>query len=96
MDKQIISKLQKIFEDYTKEADGVEFWYARDLQVLLGYTQWRNFLAIIDKAKDSCSNAGQIVINHFADVSKKVKNRRYYVHPICLLSHCPKWRSKKR
>ena len=73
MDKLIITKLQKNFEDYAQKADGVEFWFARDLQNLLGYTQWRNFLAIVDKAKESCKNGGQITADHFADVSKKVR-----------------------
>ena len=73
MDKEIITKLQKSFEDCAREADGIEFWFARDLQILLGYAQWRNFLATIEKAKESCNNAGQIVDDHFAGVSKKVK-----------------------
>ena len=73
MDKVVITKLHKTFEDYGREENGVEFWYARDLLNILGYTQWRNFLAIIDIAKESCKNAIQIIADHFADLSKKVK-----------------------
>jgi len=73
MDKLIIIRLQKTFEDYARDAEGVDFWFARDLQVLLGYAQWRNFLAAIEKAKESCKNAGQVVEDHFADASKKVR-----------------------
>jgi len=73
MQKEIIQRLQKTFEDYARNSDGVEFWFARDLQILLGYVQWRNFLATIDKAKESCKNAGQITEDHFAGVSKKVE-----------------------
>ncbi len=73
MEKEVVIKLRKSFEDYANEKDGIEFWFARDLQILLGYSQWRNFLATVEKAKESCKNSGQTVADHFADVSKKVK-----------------------
>jgi DNA-damage-inducible protein D len=72
MEKQIIIKLHKNFEDCSHEKNGVEFWYARELQELLGYDQWRNFESVIEKAKIACVNAKQKVSDHFADISKMV------------------------
>ena len=72
MDKDVILKLKKTFEDYAREADGVEFWFARDLQNLLGYDKWENFLNVIEKAKTSCKNSGYGVNDHFPDVRKMV------------------------
>jgi DNA-damage-inducible protein D len=73
MKPEIIQRLHKNFEDYVNHNDhGVEFWYARDLQSLLGYTQWRNFQNAIDKAKESCKNAKEDAINHFRDSTKRI------------------------
>jgi DNA-damage-inducible protein D len=72
MKKDIIIRLKKTFEDYVKEADGVEFWFARDLQSLLDYDEWRNFVNVIEKAKIACRNSGQQIADHFVDVNKKV------------------------
>lgn len=52
--------------------DGVEFWYARDLKDILEYEQWRNFLTVVEKAKESCKNAKNDIGEHFADVSKMI------------------------
>lgn len=51
---------------------GQEFWYARELQVALEYTEWRNFKKIIDKAKEACVTSGNPVDDHFVDVNKMV------------------------
>ena len=72
MKREIISKLHSSFELAVNQNDDVEFWFARDLQVLLGYVQWRNFVLVIDKAKTACANAKQDVLDHFAEVSKMV------------------------
>ena len=73
MHKEIIHQLTHNFENFAHKTEGgVEFWLARDLKDLLGYEQWRNFLSVIQKAKDSCKNAGNEVLDHFADASKMV------------------------
>lgn len=73
MEKEIISKLKKSFEDYVNETDSIEFWFARDLQKLLEYEDWRNFLKVLEKAKISCGKSGQNINDHFVEVNKKVK-----------------------
>jgi DNA-damage-inducible protein D len=46
---------------------------ARELQELLGYSDWRNFVNAVDKAKESCKNTKETVSDHFVDVNKLVK-----------------------
>jgi DNA-damage-inducible protein D len=73
--KDLIRSLHGKFEEFvqTEEATGVEFWLARDLQEALGYSEWRNFLKVIEKAKQACENSGNPSRDHFVDVNKMVK-----------------------
>lgn len=52
--------------------DGVEFWYARELQAVLHYTKWGNFKNVVEKAMIACENSGIPTSDHFADVGKMV------------------------
>jgi len=72
MKPTIIRRLHKHFKDFVHVQDGVEFWFARDLQGLLGYDDWRNFLNVIKKAKESCTSSGNTVADHFVDANKMV------------------------
>jgi DNA-damage-inducible protein D len=73
VEKETIIKLNKSFEESAYEQDGVEYWLARELQILLGYSDWRNFINAVEKAKESCKTIGEAVLDHFVDVTKMVK-----------------------
>ena len=53
-------------------SDGIEYWYARELQPILEYTEWRNFIKIIRKAMTACEVSGNPAENHFVDINKMV------------------------
>jgi DNA-damage-inducible protein D len=62
------------FEEAAEADDnGVEFWRARELAGLLGYTDYRNFLNSVTKAKEACLNSGQRVQDHFVDVTEMIE-----------------------
>ena len=73
MKHETVVSLTDMFETHARETDsGVEFWLARDLQHLLGYTKWDNFLNVVSKAKTACEVSEHEIADHFADVSKMV------------------------
>ena len=74
-EKSKLIELKEKFDSIinTEEKDNIEFWYARDLQIQLGYKRWENFIETIKKAMQSCENAGIEVDNHFREVTKMVQ-----------------------
>ncbi|MFA7092169.1 MAG: DNA damage-inducible protein D, partial [Arcobacteraceae bacterium] len=75
MNKQLITTLQNQFNELSNilEDSIIEYWYARDLQKLLGYNSWDKFQNVILKAKISCENSGVEVEDHFRQVGKMVQ-----------------------
>src|SRR4051812_19000612 len=55
------------------EEDGTEWWSARQMMSLLGYSNWANLQNVIGKARSACRNAGHQPSDHFADISTSVK-----------------------
>jgi len=73
MNTELVRTLTATFEGHAQKTEsGVEYWLARDLQVLLGYSEWRNFLAVIEKAKAACEGSNHLIPDHFVDVNKMV------------------------
>ncbi|EKT3965672.1 DNA damage-inducible protein D [Flavobacterium psychrophilum] len=74
MKNEIIHTLTNNFESHANQTEeGIEFWLARDLQHLLGYTKWDNFVGVISKAKTACEISGEDIEHHFADVGKTIQ-----------------------
>lgn len=72
MKSKEIRNLFSQFEAVASVLEGLECWSAREFQGLLGYSKWENFEKVIQKAKDSCINAGEVVVYHFPDVRKTI------------------------
>lgn len=77
-----IKELFEQFEQATIEYNGVECWSAREIQSLLGYTQWRNFSNVIEKAQETCKNVGAKITDHFANISKVIEAGKGAHHEI--------------
>ena len=73
-EKSKLTELKEKFDSIinTEEKENIEFWYARHLQIQLGYKRWENFIETIKKAMQSCENAGIPVENHFREVTKMI------------------------
>jgi DNA-damage-inducible protein D len=72
MDKGLVIKLSRSFEETIHIERDVEFWMARDLQKLFEYSSWDNFLNVIEKAKIACSNSKSLIHSHFHEFMKMV------------------------
>ncbi len=86
MDTQQLQLFQT-FEHIRQEKDGMEFWYARDLQKVLWYAKWENFQNAIKRAKDSIETWSWWIEDHFPDIRKPItwwKGAVQYVDDITL------------
>ena len=62
------------FEDIKHiDENGIEYWYARELQVVLDYKEWRKFENVIKKAMEACENSGISAFEHFVGADKTIQ-----------------------
>ena len=79
MDKKLILQYKSSFDSIVRHIESndnqgeVEVWYARELQPVLGYVRWENFLVAIGRALESCKTQGVFVGDHFREVTKMVE-----------------------
>jgi len=67
---QLLSELEKLVQ--VEFESGVEFWFARDLQGVLGYTKWENFRKVVESAMTACESSGNKASDHFPEVRKMI------------------------
>ena len=72
MKRQLIHELFEKFEQARYLYQDIECWSARELQELFNYSEWRNFVKVIDKAKDACKTVGENIPDHFVDSNKMI------------------------
>lgn len=74
MDKQL-QALQNSLEGAAQRTgeQGIEFWFASDLQAPLGYARWENFQTAINRAIESCEASGREASDHFRGVTKMIE-----------------------
>ena len=75
MENELSKKAQNIFEQIRQIDDqGNEYWGARQLAKVLDYAEFRNFLPVIEKAREACENSGQIVGHHLVEYHEEIKH----------------------
>ncbi len=72
MKQELIQELFKKFESAVWVLNNIECWSARELQELFNYSDWRNFLKVVDKSKNACQKAGEEIGDHFVDITKMI------------------------
>lgn len=83
MNTKLTKETVSIFESIRKiDENGVEYWSSRDLARVLGYADYRNFVAVINKAKEACINSENEVADHFGDVTEMVTIGSGTVRPV--------------
>ena len=74
MTNYLVNKTEKDFESIKHiDENGIEFWYARELMIMLEYSKWGNFKNVITKAKEACKGSNIAQEEHFADVGRVLK-----------------------
>ncbi|HRO44985.1 DNA damage-inducible protein D [Agriterribacter sp.] len=73
MKKEQIAALFQQFEQAAYHYKDIECWSARELQEVLGYTKWDNFLKVIEKARAACESSGVAASDHFAGTGKMIE-----------------------
>jgi len=72
--KELSKQVTSIFEQIRKnDENGNEYWSARDFAKVLEYVEYRNFIPVINRAKEACRNSGQAVTDHFVDINEMVQ-----------------------
>jgi len=99
MDIQKIHEYKSAFDQIAKsvkddDGNGVEVWYARELQPQLGYARWENFVVAIGRSIESCKTLGINIDDHFREVTKMIersetkKGRAMNTTPSLMLLRC--------
>lgn len=80
MKQEDIKQLFQQFEQVASISSNVKCWSARELCELKGYNQWHNLLNVIENAKETCKNAGNGILDHFANIIKMIEKNTYITY----------------